>query len=179
MHDTLRRRILRKLDTLPESQLYQVLDYIEFLQSRYATQDAPDPSGLQRWAERLEDGLRKRTVKPGNLREAFQLISAADRVLNSVSEAGRQFLDELQIPEEEEEGRRPSSTPHPSETPPSPTVATPGGGQSTRPPPAGAADPPASATHPPASAKDREGGTAGRADGKADAPDGPEGWSQG
>jgi hypothetical protein len=179
MHDTLRRRILRKLDTLPESQLYQVLDYIEFLQSRYATQDAPDPSGLQRWAERLEDGLRKRTVKPGNLREAFQLISAADRVLNSVSEAGRQFLDELQIPEEEEEGRRPSSTPHPSETPPSTTVATPGGGQSTGPPPAGAADPPASATHSDAPAKDREGGTAGRADGKADAPDGPEGWSQG
>jgi hypothetical protein len=142
MHDTLRRRILRKLDTLPESQLYQVLDYIEFLQSRYATQDAPDPSGLQRWAERLEDGLRKRTVKPGNLREAFQLISAADRVLNSVSEAGRQFLDELQIPEEEEGGRRPSSTPHPSETPPSTTVATlrgrpintPSAGRSRRPP---------------------------------------------
>jgi hypothetical protein len=127
MHDTLRRRILRKLDTLPESQLYQILDYIEFLQSRYATRATEDPGGLQRWAEKLEDGLRRRTVNPGNLREAFQLISAADRVLNSVSEAGRQLLDEFQLPEEEggaarspagtrrshgassPEGRRPSS----------------------------------------------------------------------
>lgn len=101
MHDTLRRRILRRLDTLPEAQLYQILDYIEFLQSRYATRASEDPGGLQRWAEKLEDGLRKRTVNPGNLREAFQLISAADRVLNSVSEAGRHLLDELQFPEEE------------------------------------------------------------------------------
>jgi len=100
MHDTLRSRILRRLETLPESQLYQVLDYIEFLESRYATRAPQDPGGLQRWAERLEDSLRKRTVNPGNLREAFQLISVADRVLNSVSEAGRHLLDELQAPGE-------------------------------------------------------------------------------
>jgi hypothetical protein len=100
MHDVLRRRILRKLDTLPEAQLYQVLDYIEFIQSRYGRGEPEDVRGLQRWAEKLEDGLRKRTVNPSNLREAFQLISAADRVLNSVSEAGRQLLDELQGPEE-------------------------------------------------------------------------------
>ena len=135
MHDTLRRRILRKLDTLPETQLYQVLDYIEFLQSRYATQDAPDPSGLQRWAERLEDGLRKRTVKPGNLREAFQLISAADRVLNSVSEAGRQFLDELQIPEEEDGGSRSGSVRDSSPASSASSSASPSSAASSSPPP--------------------------------------------
>ncbi|TVR65453.1 MAG: hypothetical protein EA422_04155 [Gemmatimonadales bacterium] len=100
MHDTLRSRILRRLETLPEAQLYQILDYIEFLESRYANRAPQDPGGLQRWAERLEDSLRKRTVNPGNLREAFQLISVADRVLNSVSEAGRQFLEDFQYPEE-------------------------------------------------------------------------------
>lgn len=105
MHDVLRRRILRKLETLPEVQLYQVLDYIEFLESRYARHGPADAKGLQRWAEKLEDGLRKRTVNPSNLREAFQLISAADRVLNSVSEAGRHLLDELQWPEEEGRAR--------------------------------------------------------------------------
>ena len=31
MHETLRRRILRRLETLPEPKLYQVLDYIESL----------------------------------------------------------------------------------------------------------------------------------------------------
>jgi len=101
MHDVLRRRILRKLETLPDAQLYQVLDYIEFLGSRYAGHEPTDARGLQKWAEKLEDGLRKRTVNPSSLREAFQLISAADRVLNSVSEAGKQLLDEFQWPEEE------------------------------------------------------------------------------
>lgn len=118
MHDTLRSRILRRLETLPEAQLYQILDYIEFIESRYATRAPQDPGGLQRWAERLEDSLRKRTVNPGNLREAFQLISVADRVLNSVSEAGRQLLDELQAPGEVEGwavSRQDQGTPAPRE----------------------------------------------------------------
>ena len=36
MHDVLRTRILRKLESLPEDQVYQVLDYMEFLESKYA-----------------------------------------------------------------------------------------------------------------------------------------------
>ena len=34
MHDVLHNRILRKLESLPEEQSYQVLDDIEFLESR-------------------------------------------------------------------------------------------------------------------------------------------------
>ncbi len=100
MHETLRRRIVRRLETLPEPKLYQVLDYIEFLESRYAQSVPETASGLQKLAERLEDGLRSRTVSPSRLREAFQLISAADRVLSSVSEAGREILSDLQVREE-------------------------------------------------------------------------------
>jgi hypothetical protein len=97
MHETLRRRILRRLEALPEAKLYQALDYIEFLESQYArTASADEVSGLQRLAERLEDGLRRRTVSPSSLREAFQLIAAADRVLSSVTEAGKEILAELQ-----------------------------------------------------------------------------------
>jgi hypothetical protein len=96
MHEALRRRILRRLETLPEAQLYQVLDYIEFLESRYHRGPVADATRLQKLAERLEDGLRKRTVNPSNLREAFHLIAAADRVMSSVSEAGKEILEELQ-----------------------------------------------------------------------------------
>jgi hypothetical protein len=101
MNDVLRSRILRKLESLPDPQIYQVLDYIEFLESRYNRGIADDATTLQKLAERFEDGLRKRTVNPANLREAFQLISAADRVLSSVSSAGRQILDDLQLPPED------------------------------------------------------------------------------
>lgn len=98
MHDALRQRLLRRIESLPEEQVYQALDYIEFLESKYAERIAQEATGLQRFAEKLEDRLRRRTVSPANIREAFQLISAADRVLSNVSTAGRQILSELNGP---------------------------------------------------------------------------------
>lgn len=97
MHDVLRQRLLRKIESLPEEQIYQVLDYIEFLETKYGEPSIEeDTTGLQRFAERLEDGLRRRTVRPGRLREAFQLIAAADRVLSDVTSAGRDLLGQLE-----------------------------------------------------------------------------------
>ena len=95
MHDVLRQRLLRKIESLPDDQIYQVLDYIEFLESKYVSAEGVTTSGLQRFAEGLEDKLRRRAVSPSTIREAFQLISAADRVLSGVSSAGRQILDDL------------------------------------------------------------------------------------
>ncbi len=43
----------------------------------------------------MEDKLRKKAVSPSTIREAFQLISAADRVLSGVSSAGKQILADL------------------------------------------------------------------------------------
>lgn len=94
MHDVLRARVVRKIESLPENQVYQVLDFIEFLESKYAPSLKEQTSGLQRLAEGLEDQLRKRAFNPSNLREAFQLIAAADRALSSVAQAGRQLLGE-------------------------------------------------------------------------------------
>ena len=95
MHDVLRQRLLRKIESLPDEQIYQVLDYIEFLESKYAATAGVEASGLQKFAEGLEDKLRRRAVSPSTIREAFQLISAADRVLSGVSSAGKQILADL------------------------------------------------------------------------------------
>lgn len=95
MHDVLRQRLLRKIESLPDEQMYQILDYIEFLESKYATAEAVEASGLQKFAEGLEDKLRRKAVSPSTIREAFQLISVADRVLSGVSSAGRQILSDL------------------------------------------------------------------------------------
>jgi hypothetical protein len=109
VHDTLRSRLLSRIESLPEAQLYQVLDYIEFLESKYATDLRAETSGLQKFAERLEDRLRLRTVSPATLREAFQLIASADRVLSNVSNAGKQLFSDLngaiEGPDEAQEGR--------------------------------------------------------------------------
>jgi hypothetical protein len=95
MHDILRERLLRKIESLPEEQIYQILDYIEFLESKYGADAAEETTGLRRFAEAMEDKLRKTAMSPATLREAFQLISAADRVLANVSTAGKKLMEEL------------------------------------------------------------------------------------
>ena len=95
MHDILRERLIRKIETLPEDQVYQTLDYIEFLEGKYGAEDGEEASGLRRFAEAVEDKLRKRSMSPAKLREAFQLLSAAARVLSNVSSAGRKLVEEL------------------------------------------------------------------------------------
>ena len=44
MNDVLAERIRRKLDTLTDEQAYQVLDYVEFLESKYAQRAAGAPA---------------------------------------------------------------------------------------------------------------------------------------
>ena len=95
MHDVLRQRLLRKIETLPDEQMYQVLDYIEFLESKYASSDQAEVSGLQKFAEGLEDKLRAKAISPSTIQEAFQLISTADRLLSEISSAGKQIMDDL------------------------------------------------------------------------------------
>lgn len=94
MHDIMRERIWRKLQVLPEPQLYQVLDYIEFLESKYASGRAPPPDGIQRFAERLEDSMRVRSVAPKVISGTVGLMGTARRMLRNVTDAGRDILGE-------------------------------------------------------------------------------------
>lgn len=131
MHDVLRQRLLRKIESLPEAQVYQVLDYIEFLESKYARDAAVEASGLQKFAENLTDTMRKKAMNPERIREAFQLISAADRVLSGVSSAGKQLLDELGVaPDDVREGR-PSQGSVSADRAPSSSRSTVGAGDSS------------------------------------------------
>jgi len=57
VNDLLNERIRRKLDVMPDEQAYQVLDYIEFLESKYSQRAAGAPA-FQKVAETLEDTMR-------------------------------------------------------------------------------------------------------------------------
>jgi hypothetical protein len=93
MNDILRERIFRKLEVLPELQLYQVLDYIEFLESKYAAEQARQPDALQRFAERLEDGMRVRNVAPAMVSGTLGVIGSARKVMKTVSETAKSVSD--------------------------------------------------------------------------------------
>jgi len=88
MHEILRDRILRRLEALPEDRLYQVLDYIEFLESKYAQRAAPAPNVLQRLAEGVEDSLRAGNISASTVAEAMGFMSKAVGVLGGVASAG-------------------------------------------------------------------------------------------
>lgn len=95
MHDILRERIMRKLEVLPEQQLYEVLDYIEFLQNKYAADRARRPDTLQRFAERLEDSMRVRSVAPKVITGTLGLFGTAQKVIRGVTDAGREILGDV------------------------------------------------------------------------------------
>jgi hypothetical protein len=114
MHDIMRDRIWRKLQVLPEAQLYQVLDYIEFMESKYAPGRAAKPDSLQRFAERLEDGMRIRSVAPKVISGTVGIMGTARSILRTVGDAGREILGDTVDPTT----RPPRRIPPPADTPP-------------------------------------------------------------
>ncbi len=88
MHDILKDRILRRLEALPEERQYQVLDYLEFLESKYAQRQAPPPNVFQRFAEGIEDTLRAGNVSAATVSEAMGFMSKAMGVLSGVAATG-------------------------------------------------------------------------------------------
>jgi hypothetical protein len=115
MHDVLRERLWRKLEALPEAQLYQILDYIEFLESKYAPGRSAPPSALQKFAERLEDGMRLRNVAPRVISGTVGLMGTANKVFRGVSDAGRELLGAI------------DGATQPKPEPPSPPESNPSG----------------------------------------------------
>jgi hypothetical protein len=95
MHDVLRDRILRRLEALPEERLYQVLDYIEFVESKYAARQAPAPNVLQRFAEGVEDTLRAGNLSASTVAEAMGFMSKAMNVLSGVAAAGASVASDI------------------------------------------------------------------------------------
>jgi hypothetical protein len=95
MNEHLRDRILRKVETLPDERGYQVLDYVEFLESRYAERQAPTGSPFTRFAEAVEDRMRAGKVSANTIAEAMGLMNRAANVLNGALAAGRSMANDL------------------------------------------------------------------------------------
>ena len=95
MHDILRDRLWRKLEALEDAQIYQVLDYIEFLESKYAPGQVREPDPLTKFAERFEDSMRMRSVAPKVILGTVGLMGTARKVVRGVTDAGKDLLGGL------------------------------------------------------------------------------------
>ena len=95
MNEHLRDRILRKLETLPDERGYQVLDYVEFLESKFAERQSPTATTFSRFTEAIEDKLRASKVSASTIAETLGFMNRAANVLNNAVETGRSMANEL------------------------------------------------------------------------------------
>src|SRR3989442_26900 len=88
MNDLLRDRLLRKLEALPEDKAYLVLDYVEFLESKYAERPA-GAAPFQKVAETLEDTMRAGRVPVSVIKGTMDAVGKAGKFLERFAAAGK------------------------------------------------------------------------------------------
>jgi hypothetical protein len=95
MNPNLRDRILRKLDTLSDERGYQALDYVEFLEARYAEKPADSGNLFRQFAEGLEDKLRAGKVSATTIADTMGLLNKAVGMLEGVAAAGKSVANDI------------------------------------------------------------------------------------
>jgi hypothetical protein len=126
MNDILRERLIRKLDTLPEEKIYQILDYIDFLESKYAPKVSAAANPLKRFAEGVEDTLRAGRMSAGVIGGTMNVMNKAVGVVTDVAKAGKSVATEIAGVVSSAASSKPQTPPagpgsaSPTDTPPPP-----------------------------------------------------------
>lgn len=93
MNDLLKQRILRALDTLPDERAYQVLDFVEFLESKYAERQRPT-GFLAKITETVEDTMRAGKLPLQAISGTMGLMDSATKVMKGLAAAGQAVVEE-------------------------------------------------------------------------------------
>ena len=93
MNDLLKQRILRALDTLPDDRAYQVLDFVEFLESRYAARQRPT-GFLAKITETVEDTMRAGKLPVQAITGTMGVMDSAAKIMRGLAAAGQAVVDE-------------------------------------------------------------------------------------
>jgi len=99
MNAYLRDKLLQKLETMADERGYQLLDYAEFLESKYAERQSPAAAAaanpLSRFADAVEEKLRAGRVSASTIAETMSLMNKAVGVLNGAAAAGKSVASDL------------------------------------------------------------------------------------
>jgi hypothetical protein len=97
MNPYLRDKLLQKLESLSDERGYQVLDYVDFLESKYAERQATAASAspLSRFADAVEEKLRAGKVSASAVAETMGLMNKAMGVLSGAAAAGKSVASDL------------------------------------------------------------------------------------
>jgi len=93
MNDLLKQRINRVLDGLSDERGYQVLDFIEFLDSKYAERSRP--GGIfAKVTEAVEDTMRAGKLPIQAISGTMGLMDSAAKVMRGLAAAGQAVVEE-------------------------------------------------------------------------------------
>jgi hypothetical protein len=116
MNDLLKQRIVRKLELLSDERAYQILDYVEFLESKYAERSAPT-NLFAKLTEKVEDTMRAGKLPLQAISGTLGVMDTAGKLMKGLAAAGSAVVDEAV--RAAESASRPSVPPSvpPAETP--------------------------------------------------------------
>ncbi|UCD24164.1 MAG: DUF2281 domain-containing protein [Gemmatimonadota bacterium] len=114
MDEKLKATITQRLEDLPDETARQLLDYIEFLESKY-NRSTRDRSPFERLADNVEGTLRATRIGEAAIKGTSSVLDAASSVVKGVADAGRVVVEELQKldlsePEEGEQSKEGEDT---------------------------------------------------------------------
>ncbi len=93
MNDLLTQRIMRNLEYLDDERGYRILDFIEFLNSKYA--DRANPSGLfAKITDTVEDTMRAGKLPLQAISGTLGLMDSAGKVMKGLAAAGEVVVGE-------------------------------------------------------------------------------------
>ena len=93
MNEQLKQRIMRRLETLADERGYQILDYVEFLESKYASRAAPS-NLFAKISEGIEDTMRAARIPIKAISGTTGLVDSAGKVMKGVAAAAQSVVDE-------------------------------------------------------------------------------------
>jgi len=111
MNENLKTTLIQKLDGMTDETGRQLLDYIEYLESKFNRSDR-ERSTLERIAENVEGTLRSSKIGEAAVKGTGGIIDAAGNVARSVAAAGQAVIDELQQVVNEDADKDEDATKH-------------------------------------------------------------------
>ena len=115
MNEQLKQRILRRIEALSDQRGYQILDYVEFLESKYAERSRP--GGIfARITETVEDTMRAGKLPIQAISGTMGLVDGAAKVMKGLAAAGHAVVDEAV--KAAESASQPAPVPVPPESKP-------------------------------------------------------------
>ena len=94
MNDLLKQRITRLLETLDDEKAYQVLDYAEFLNSKYAERGAAELVSWPGSPQTVENTMRAGKLPIQAITGTVGLMDSAAKVMKGLAAAGQAVVDE-------------------------------------------------------------------------------------